>query len=842
MRPRHLRERRQSLGLSQADLGRTLGVARNTVARWERGELEIRHPELVSLALDRLARQPETRADPAVDEKRRNNLPAETTSFIGREDEVAALCEQLGNTRLLTLAGTGGVGKTRLALHVARQVLTHFPGGVWWVDLAPLSDPALIGRTIAAVLHVGENAMQPTAASLASSIGRQQMLLVLDNCEHLLEGFLVLLGGLFSACPQLRVLATTREPLGLSAETVHAVLPLPTLQPDGAYSPERLLQLAAVQLLLERTMAHGVQAPTADQVQALADICWRLDGLPLALELAAARLPAIGALELNRRLTDALGVLTWGPRDSPDRHTTLRATLDWSYALLSPAEQRLLARLSIFVGGWSLEACEGIAADNSERSSVLDLLGRLVSKSLVVTEPGPAGSTRYRMLETVRQYAAECIAQSGELNAIRARYRDWYLAMIEHAPGDGRRPLGRNHVLAALDADADNIRVALNSSMQDPTSADRALGAAGKIWWFWTDRVRPLEGFELLERLLACAGETASAESRAEGVYGACLLAWTLGGARLRKARELADEAVALRRRLGGPARVAHVLCGVSRPLMDVGDSRTARLFLDESLELAEAQRIPQTVARCLHGLGTLAHRRLDLVSAAKYYARAFELCREIQDRYGMTTELGTWLLLEYQKGDWRSALARAREALLLRRELRARTGQHELLGVVAGVAARQHQPDRAVRLYGASLQLRQQFGIEREVWRSDVLAQLLSRDLAYARTRIGAAAFAHGVAAGRQLQLEEALNEAQVAIDQALANSTGGHGDGHLTAREAQVAELVGRGLTNRQIADTLVVTEATAAKHVEHILDRLGFSSRSQIAAWVASRAEGP
>ncbi|HLZ25070.1 MAG TPA: LuxR C-terminal-related transcriptional regulator [Ktedonobacterales bacterium] len=839
MHPTELRDRRKRLRLSQADLGRALGVARNTVARWERGELDIRHPDLVILALDQLQNATSNQANSLTIRNPPNNLPAETNSFIGRQDEIGAVCKLLTGTRLVTLIGTGGVGKTRLALRVARQSLAEFPEGVWWVDLAPLSDAALIGRTIGGVLDIREDATRPTAKSLASGIGSRRLLLVLDNCEHLLEGFAGLLRVLLGNCPNLRALATSREPLRLSAENVYAVLPFPTPPPHATHSPRELLQMEAIRLLIERTAAQAGGPPDPDRAVAFAEIALRLDGLPLALELAAARLPSIGAWELSRRLTNALAVLTCGPRDATDRHSTLRAMLDWSYALLTPSEQCLLARLSVFVGGWTLEACEGVCADNGiEASNVLDLLGGLIAKSLVHTEAGPAGTIRYRMLETVRQYAAEKLDRSRELDAIRARCRDWYLDLIENAPEDGRRPLGNNQVLARLDADADNIRVALNSSLQDDRALERAIGAAGKIWWFWTDRGRPVEGWEMLQQLLARADAVCS-ESRAEGVYGACLLAWAIGGERLAVARELADQAVAMRRELGGVARVAHVLCGVSRPLMDVGEMETARLFLHESLELAQAADKPQTVARCLHGLGTLAHRRLDLVRAAEYYARAFKLCQQIQDRYGMTTELGTWLLLEYQRGDWRQALARARQAILLRRELRARSGQHELLGVVAGVIAGQRQPERAGRFYGASEQVRQQFGMEREVWRSAALSTLLTRDLAYARTRIGAAAFAQSVVTGRSLQLDQALDEALMAIDLALTNARDRRANGRLTPRELEVADLVARGCTNRQIADQLVVTEATAAKHVEHILNRLGFNTRSQIAAWAASQA---
>lgn len=340
-------------------------------------------------------------------------------------------------------------------------MLVHdYPDGVWFVDLAPLTDPTLLAGTVAATLEVREDPTRPVAVTLATSLTRHRILVVLDNCEHLLEACAGFVATLLRTSHRLRILATSREPFGVAAEMVHRVLPLPTVNPMEVVAPEQLLELASVRLLLERAATQAASIATPDNAQALAEICWRLDGLPLALELAASRLAALGPAQLVSRLDDALGLLSVGPRDAPVRQHTLRASLDWSYALLSPAEQRLFARLAVFAGGWTLEACEGVAGgDGIGPSSVLDLLSRLVAKSLVVAEARPPGAIGYRLLETVRQYAHQRLDRSGELAAVSIRHREWFVAWIDRASPAGKRPLGSAGQLASIEADLGNLRL-----------------------------------------------------------------------------------------------------------------------------------------------------------------------------------------------------------------------------------------------------------------------------------------------------------------------------------------------------------------------------------------------
>jgi predicted ATPase len=522
--------------------------------------------------------------------------------------------------------------------------MRDYPDGVWFVDLGPLADPTLVARTVAVTLEVQEDPTRPLVAALTATIARLRILLVLDNCEHLLEACATLAATLLRTTAGLRILATSREPLGLTAERVYRVPPLPTSEPSAALTPEQLLQLASVRLLLERATTQAVNIATPGNAHALAEICWRLDGLPLALELAAARLTSLGPAQLATRLDDALDVLSVGPRDAPERQHTLRAALAWSCGLLSAAEQRLFARLAVFAGGWTLEACEGVVGgDGIEPSSVLDLLSGLMAKSLVVAAPGPTGALRYRLLETVRQYARELLDRSGELSAVGTRHSEWFVARIERAFPTGHRPLGSAGQLAPMDADLDNLRLALDAMTSDPGRFDRGLHAAGRLWWFWFDRGRRAEGREYLERLLARADAATSPESRAEALCGAGMIEWgRQSAASLLVARGLLEEAVAIQRECDDNAALARALVFLAHPVKDLGDPATARRLLHECLELAEAVSDRQTQAQALLQLGMLAHKERDFTQATGYYEHSLSICREIGDGVGAVMELGS--------------------------------------------------------------------------------------------------------------------------------------------------------------------------------------------------------
>jgi predicted ATPase/DNA-binding XRE family transcriptional regulator len=449
MTPEDLREQRLQLGLSQAALARALGVAPNTVARWERNQMEIRHPELIQLALERLnGGESQGSKQSARTDAPQHNLPREMTSFIGREQEIDAVRRLLATAPLLTLCGPGGCGKTRLALQVARQLVDRFADGICLVELASLNDDQLVPRIVASALGVRERPGWPLLRSLQDTLRTRQLLLVLDNCEHLLDACVRLVDALLQSGPGLRVLATSREPLRLAGEVTWTPAPLSFPTRRTAVAALDLERFEATRLFVERAGARLPDfVPTDADSAAIAAICQRLDGLPLAIELAAARVTVMSCAQLASRLDNALGLLTVGRRAAPPRQQTLRATLDWSHNLLPSAEQAVFRRLAVFAGGWPLEASEAICGADSfvdPGSSVVDLLGRLVDKSLVV-RGDVAGVPRFRLLEPIRQYAVERLAEHGELESTRLRHLHWYSGFAQRSSAyiqDPLAPLG----------------------------------------------------------------------------------------------------------------------------------------------------------------------------------------------------------------------------------------------------------------------------------------------------------------------------------------------------------------------------------------------------------------
>jgi predicted ATPase/DNA-binding CsgD family transcriptional regulator len=421
----------------------------------------------------------------------RHNLPAQVTEFFGREHEIARLRQQLTSRRLVTLTGSGGVGKTRLSLRAAEQLVDDYDDGVWLVQLAPLTDAGLVAQTVAVTLGVRDVPGRPALDILAETLRERRLLLVLDNCEHLLEASARLVDGLLTACPRLKILASSREPLGVGGEAVFPVPSLPFPAPDEPLAVARLDSYPAVQLFADRARLVVPDYELGDHnTAAVAHICQRLDGIPLALEMAAARLRLLDAGQLAGRLDDAFRVLTGGSRTALPRQQTLRATIDWSYHLLNEPERRLLQRLSVFAGGCTLEAAEAVCSDPGETAAgvgsgqVMDLLAVLVDKSMVLASREPGRSPHYRLLETVRQYAREKLNDSGEGAYVRVRHRDYFLHWVETWAARFRSKdwsQALDHIVAALE----NVRPALEWSFGDasaPDAAPRLVLATGYMW------------------------------------------------------------------------------------------------------------------------------------------------------------------------------------------------------------------------------------------------------------------------------------------------------------------------------------------------------------------------
>jgi predicted ATPase/class 3 adenylate cyclase len=513
-----------------------------------------------------------------------NNLPRLLTSFIGREREMAEIKQLLSTTCLLTLTGAGGSGKTRLALQVAADLLEQYPDGVWFVELAARSDPALVPLTVASSLGVHEHPRQELTETLVDHLRPKSLLILLDNCEHLLVACARLADGVLRACPNVRVIATSREGLGIGGETLYPVPALPDPDPQRMPPMKDLIGYEAVRLFLERaTAVVPTFTITAQNAQAVAQICHRLDGIPLAIELAAARVKALGVDQLVARLDDRFRLLTGGSRTALPRHQTLRAAMDWSFALLTEQEQILLRRLSVFAGGWSLEAAEAICpGDAIEGPDILDLLTRLVDRSLVIVEPR-SGEARYHLLETVRQYARDRLLESGEAAGIRIRHQGWFLALAERAEPELRGP-SQMIWLERLKTEHDNLRVALEWSKMDANSALLGVRLVGALQWFWFMFMHNyVEGREWLQWALSRATEV-PAHTRAKLLTGAGMMAWVLY--EHERARALLQESLSLFRRLGDNWAIAFALHHLAHVAVAQGDFGQGTTLFEESLAL----------------------------------------------------------------------------------------------------------------------------------------------------------------------------------------------------------------------------------------------------------------
>jgi predicted ATPase/class 3 adenylate cyclase len=509
-----------------------------------------------------------------------HNLPIQLTRFVGRERELAAVQQLLLAERLVTLTGAGGVGKTRLALRLAAELLDGFADGVWLADLAPLADPMLVPQAVASALAVREQPERPLVQTLQDVLRPKHLLLLLDNCEHLVAACAALAEALLRACPELRILATSREALGIAGEATWRVPPLASPDPERLPSLESLVQYEAVRLLLDRAeLAAPSFTITQQNAAAVAQVCQQLDGVPLALELAAARIKVLSVEQLAARLSDRFRLLTGGSRSALPRQQTLRALVDWSYDLLTEPEQVLFRRLAVFAGGCTLDAAEGVCAgDGIEPGEVLEHLARLVDKSLVIADPSPASELRYRLPETIRQYSAEKLGEAGEGATLRGRHRDWWLALAERT-GPGALDPQR---LAWLEREYDNLRAALRWSI-DSGQAEPGLRLAAGLCDFWYARGYFSEGCAWLAELLALPATTA-ATARARALEWAGRLAYLQG-----------DE---LDRQ-----RIATSLVALGHGALRRGDALRAQLLFNESLGLARDAGDHLAMVLCLEGL-----------------------------------------------------------------------------------------------------------------------------------------------------------------------------------------------------------------------------------------------
>ncbi len=623
-----------------------------------------------------------------------HNLPVQLTSFIGRAADMARVRGLLAQRRLVTLTGAGGVGKTRLALEVAAGILSEFPAGVWLVDLAPLADAALVAVVVARALGLPDEAGRPALESVTGFIGSRGALLVLDNCEHLLDACAVLAEELLRACPGLVILATSREPVGADGEATWRV---PSLPHAGE----------AVELFADRARrAVPDFAVTPDNGTAVGEICRRLDGIPLAIELAAARLRVFSPAEIAAGLHDRFRLLTGGSRTAVRRQQTLRASVDWSHALLTEPERVLFRRLASFAGGFDLEAAQVVGAgDGLDRHQVLDQLALLVDKSLVAAEVSQA-ATRYRLLETIRQYASEKLGDSGEASQVRTRHRDHYTALAARlgppADGDPRRLIRR------LDADIDNLRAAFGWSLE-LSDAETALRLTSSLQPLWLGRCRMLEGLAWFDAVLAAqpgGAEPIAAEVRVRALADAALLADWTGTPRLTQA----EEAVALARELGDPALLGRALLGAGYSAGLLAEA--GRPYFTEAIALARQAGDEWTLAQILGRQGFAALISGDLTAGRAASEEGLALAERTCNDHA-ARQCKTWLgAALFFQGDLRQARSLLSALVAEAEAERVALGRIYGLALLGQALALMGHPGEARAAGEASIAIADNFGL----------------------------------------------------------------------------------------------------------------------------------
>jgi predicted ATPase/class 3 adenylate cyclase len=639
-----------------------------------------------------------------------NNLPRQLSSFVGRDHEILEAEERLREATTLTLTGPGGVGKTRLALEIGAHLVDGFDGGVWLVELAGVSEGNLVIDAVGSALRVKQRPGADLDAAIIESIADKRVLLILDNCEHLLDAVVATADHLLRHCPRLQLLTTSREALGIPGESL---MPVPSMSlPLASVADDDLPGLAecdAVRLFVDRARAVTPSfALTVENAPAIAQICRRLDGIPLAVELAAARIRSLPPQQIAARLDDRFRLLTGGTRTALPRHRTLRAAFDWSFDLLSPAEQALVPRLAVFGGGFSLEAAEAICSGGPvEAGDVLDLLSRLIDRSLLLSEQD-GSEARYRMLETIRDYAQERLAESGEAAAMHARHRDWFVGLVERArPAFFSGPV-QVEWIGRLARDHDNLRAALRWADDDPEGADAELALASGLWRFWEVRGDLAEGSAWLARALARVGGEVSPR-RASALTGAGVLAAQQGD--LVAAGAFHDASLLLHRELGNPLAVAAACSNSANVAVERGDLDRARQLFAEGIRLALDAGDRQGAAFSLINLADVAARQGDAAEADRLYAEAIATFRELNDDFGVAHATAKLAQSARRRGDRATARDRYREAIVIHQRTGDRQAEARMSSSLGDLAAEEGDFVEAQRLYQQSVAIRGALG-----------------------------------------------------------------------------------------------------------------------------------
>lgn len=790
---------------------------------------------------------------------------------MGREREIGEIKRELEITRLLTLTGAGGSGKTRLALEVARDFIGSYSNGVWLAELAPLSEGELVPQAVAKALGVPERPGEPLAETLSDVLRDRELFLVLDNCEHLVEAAARLVDGLLDSCQDLQVLATSREALGVEGEIIWLVPPLWVPQITSP-SPEELEGYESARLFIERARQHNKSfSLDAQNAVWVAEICRRLDGIPLAIELAATRVGVLSVQQISEKLEASLRLLTSGARTAVSRQRTLKGTLDWSYELLSELEKTLFSRLSVFAGGWTLESAEEVATDESvEEGEVLDLLSRLVEKSLVVAKVTEQGEVRYRFLEPIRQCALEKLEESRESKAVRDAHARHFLALAEEAEAELKGPY-QLEWLERLEVEYDNVRAALSWALE-AGEAELGLRLAGAMWWFWLVRGYTSEGLRWLEAMLAKYDGTL-VHVQAKALVGAGRLLLEQGDPE--RATNLLAEGVTLFREAGLNQGLADSLDNLGIAWAYQGELSRAKTLFEESVGLFREADDLWGVAESLNNLALIAGIHNDRDQETALHKESLRIRRELGDKRGIVMSLVNITFMAVKRGAYGQASSLCEEGLVLGRALgdkgltasllinqglallnRGDSGRamelfqvslvvhqemgdkyhlHSDLMSLASVAMMEEKPIRAARLFGAAQALRESTGIALVDVEN---GPFYERFVAAARSQLEEKAWELALQEGRAMSIqgatqyalsEEKPSSSPAAAERPSASSSIPEYPAGLTPREVEVLGLVSEGLTNAQIAEELFLSPRTVHRHLNSIYHKIGVSSRS-------------
>jgi non-specific serine/threonine protein kinase len=743
----------------------------------------------------------------------RTNLPHSLTSFVGRKREVRQVRALVADARLVTVTGSGGTGKTRLALEVGRGMVDHFADGVWLVELAPLTEARLVQPALALALQIHEQPGRPLTATLSDDLRTKETLLVFDNCEHLAAEVASMVEAFLHVAPGLHVLVTSRVQLGIGGERTWRV--------------PQLNEAEATALFSERAgHARDEFSLTPQNSAAIWEICRRLDGVPLAIELAAARLRTISLDEIAARLTDRFALLTGGSRTALPRHQTLQATMDWSHELLPSSAQWLWRRLAVFAGSFELAAAEAVCSDNVlDQTQVIDLVTLLVDSSIVQVQES-AGARRYQLLETIREYGLRKLEEARETETFRRRHLEWFLALARLAEPEWRGA-NQGRWLDRLEADLDNIRAALDYGRGHGDRVDDGLTLASALWLLWHSRGHIGESRQWLSSLL---DQARPGRARAYGLNVAGFMAYVQGDTAA--AAPLLEESLELNEALGDRSGANFALLRLGIALYYNNEVERAITVLDQALS-----RYRESGDRI--GIYVCAYELAEALTMSGEYARATTLHEEslaLKQQQGDAWHIGLSYfglgLLAWLQGEHRQAVARLRESISLRHELEEWWGLTRGLEALAWVEASRGDLRRAAHLMGAAAAM-----LERS---STVLSPnyLVHHEqcLQTVTTGLSPTEFKSAWAAGYRLPAEQAVH---YAVKGGSLPTPDVRRPGEVSPREAEIAGLVATGMTNRQIAGKLHLAERTVDAHVEHIMNKLGYRSRAQIAAWIATRS---